>query len=90
MKKIVLIGIVAIIILLSIFLYPKDAGSTCGLCPARSYQKIEYGCLGFKYEYKQQCLGCGTEFKCMGIVTQKKCYSLNSEQPTSWTEVSCS
>jgi hypothetical protein len=91
MKKNLLVGIVIVtIIALVIFFYPKYAGETCGLCPVNVPQKTEYGCIGLKYEYKQPCLDCGTEIKCMGIVTtEKKCYSTDFNQPITWTEVPC-
>jgi hypothetical protein len=80
MKKL-LIGIVVIIaVVLIIFLYPKDAGNVCGFCPSTGIHRIEYGCIGLKYEYKPNCPDCGTEIKCMGIVTgQKKCYGTIEE-----------
>jgi hypothetical protein len=77
MKKPLIIIIIIIAVALTIFLYPKDAGGTCGWCPATGVHKIEYNCIGFKYEYNPQCPDCGIEIKCIGIVTgQKKCYGI--------------
>jgi hypothetical protein len=91
MKKL-LLGIImlVVIIVLTVFLYPKDAGGICGFCPVNGTQKEEYGCLGMKYEYKQNCPDCGTLIKCIGIVTaEKTCYSTDFNQPITWTEVPC-
>jgi len=91
MKKVVLIIIAAIIIVaLIIFLYPKDAGSTCGFCTSKVNQREEYDCIGFKYEITPNCYDCGIRIKCMGIVTgEKRCYKSDYKQPPTYTEVPC-
>ena len=76
MKKLLIIIIIVAVILI-IFFYPKDAGGVCGFCPSTGIHRTEYGCIGFKYNYKQNCPDCGTEIKCVGIVLgQKKCYGI--------------
>jgi DNA-binding transcriptional ArsR family regulator len=59
------------------FFYPKYAGGTCGLCPPPpAVQRIEYNCIGFKYEYQPHCPDCGSQMLCFGIVTgEKRCYT---------------
>jgi len=95
----ILILIVIIIVPMAIFLYPKNAGSTCGFCPgAPSIVRTEYGCMGVKYDYYPTgCMDCGTSILCSGIVTsEKKCYTYankvkvevpNCENPKTWQEV---
>jgi hypothetical protein len=77
MKKIFIGAVAVVVIVLAIFLYPKDAGDTCGLCPVGGIHRTEYGCLGFKYQYQHGCLDCGLQIKCIGIVTgEKRCYGV--------------
>lgn len=91
MKKVVLIIIASIVIVaLIIFFYPKDAGSTCGFCLVGGIEREEYDCIGFKYENRPDCLDCGIQIKCIGIVVgQKKCYTSDAKQPPTYTEVPC-
>jgi hypothetical protein len=82
---------IVIIIIIAYFLYPKEAGDTCGFClgpPA--VQRIEYGCIGFKYEYQPPCIDCGRRILCFGIVTgEKKCYTYMNDFNSPPTEVPC-
>jgi len=76
--KIFWIGIIVITaIALVIFLYPKDAGGVCGYCNVTGIHKIEYDCIGFKFDYRENCPDCGTQIKCIGIIAgNKQCYGV--------------
>jgi hypothetical protein len=92
MNKILSLILVLIVILVGIYIfYPKDAGGTCGFCPSPpAVQRIEYDCIGFKYEYNPKCPDCGIQIKCIGIVTgSKKCYTYLSGFNKPPTEVPC-
>jgi hypothetical protein len=78
MRKIPLLILVIVAIFLIGFFYPKYAGGTCGFCPSTLpvVQRIEYNCIGFKYEYQPHCPDCGSQILCFGIVTgEKRCYT---------------
>ncbi len=64
------------ILILIMFFFPKNAGSTCGFCPSLGIYKNEYDCFGLKYSYQpKNCLDCGSRILCFGIVTgERKCY----------------
>ena len=94
MKKTVIIAIIAIVIIaLVTFLYPKNAGSTCGFCPSPpAIQRTEYGCIGFKQDLRPGpgCMDCGINIVCYGIVTaEKKCYTYMDGFEKPPTEVPC-
>ena len=96
-----LLIILAVIIGLIAFFYPKNAGGTCGWCLGPpSIERTEYACIGFKSEYQPNCMDCGRVILCYGIVTpEKKCYTYlqgfnglptevpNCKQPTTWQEI---
>ena len=81
--------IVFLILVLLLFFFPKKAGWTCGWCPPPpAVYKVEYGCIGLKYEYQPPCIDCGKQILCFGIVTkEKKCYTKENNQ---FKEVPCS
>lgn len=89
--KMILLGIVAVVIVATvIFLYPKDAGGTCGFCPESGIHRTEYGCIGFRYDNIGLGMDEGTTIKCIGIVTgDKKCFGVplvsNSTQDVEMT-----
>jgi hypothetical protein len=76
-KKYVITLTLIVAVFLTGFFYPKYAGSTCGFCPPPpAVQRIEYGCIGFKYEHLPECVDCGKQILCFGIVTgEKECYT---------------
>lgn len=101
MKKVYLvITIIIIVLALTAFFYPKNAGGgTCGFCQAGQYKWIEYNCLGFtKIGFHGSnfmenifgtgfCLDCPKTRMCYGLVYgTKKCYD-KSDEPR--TEISC-
>jgi hypothetical protein len=89
MRKKVLIALTIILGIFSIgFFYPKNAGGSAGFAlPPPAIQRIEYDCIGFKYEYKLDCADCGTQILCYGILTGgKRCYTYINN---SLTEVAC-
>lgn len=93
MKKIFLVLIALAVIVLFWFLFVKSAGGNCGFCPsAPAVQRIEYGCIGLKFDVEPAfgCLDCGTEIKCIGIVTNEKiCYTYLNGFKNSPTQVAC-
>jgi len=78
--KMLLIGIA--IILLILFLYPKDAGGgNCGFCMVGEYKWTERNCLGFEQQYYPEgCADCTTDLICYGIpYGEKTCYDNSDE-----------
>lgn len=100
MNKPLLIGALIVLAILVYFFFPKDAGGTCGFCPGSpNIDRTEYGCIGIKVDMEPggQCIDCGTNIVCFGIVTsEKKCYTSfdgqrkevpSCENPSTWQEI---
>ena len=79
--------IILVIVLLIIFLYPKNAGYTYGglVMKGSVLYREEYSCLGIKYQmrggpfFSEQCADCGKNVYCVGIPLSKTCYNWTAD-----------
>lgn len=102
MKKSVWIGIIILVILLVIVLYPKDCGyGVGGLIPLNvTLHSEKCDCFGVKYTAVggrfnmfgfMMCADCGPSYYCIGFPTGKKCYEtiFNENSIKAEKEVEC-
>lgn len=95
MDKKILFVIIALIILLIVFFWPKYSGYSYGGEVRTGYilHREEYNCFGINYEklgdnpfIQVQCADCGKNYFCAGIPYDKKCYEWIANGSASITE----
>jgi hypothetical protein len=89
--------VIIILLILVIFIYPKECGSSYGGFIAKeiTIKREEGNCFGVKYQAYSRfgmmyCADCGKKEYCVGVPISKTCYEWNaSTDPSTEIEIEC-